>query len=95
MAQAPDIPLTTRELQERLMSMLGGAHERILREVIGHYPRQIEKDALGEQVGYSNTRSKGFQNALGRLRTLGLIEYPATGQVRASDMLFLDKAASA
>ena len=33
----------------------------------------------------------GFRNPLGRLRTLGLVEYSAPGMVRASGALFLSK----
>ncbi len=33
--------------------------------------------------------SRGFRNSLGRLRTLGLVEYPGPGMVRASGALFL------
>ena len=38
-------------------------------------------------VGVSRT-SGGYFNNLGRLRTLGAIDYPQKGQVRAADILF-------
>ncbi len=32
----------------------------------------------------------GFRNPLGRLRTVGLVEYPGPGMVQASGALFLN-----
>ena len=51
------------------------------------YPSDISKDELAEQTGYV-PRSGGFNNPCGRLRTLGLVEYPQPGKVVAQDILF-------
>jgi hypothetical protein len=90
-AHYPDVPGSEREHQERIMSMLGGAHEKIIRELISAYPHSINRVRLGELAGYSNVLSKGFKNAIGRLRTLGFVEYPDTSTARASALLFLKK----
>lgn len=61
-------------------------------------PRQVElidalfdgaaetRDLLARKVGKS-PRSSGFEKDLGRLRTLGLIDYPETGRVRLAELL--------
>jgi len=41
-------------------------------------------------AGYGNLRSKGFVNAIGRLRTLGFVDYPDSGSIVATPMLFLE-----
>lgn len=45
------------------------------------------KTALAEQIGVSPT-SGGYFNNLGRLRTLGMINYPVPREVRAAEVLF-------
>lgn len=82
-------PRTSGEVQERICMLLGGASERILRPLIAAYPGELERVAVAAAAGYTNLNSKGFTNALGRLRTLGFIDYPAQGLVKANDVLFL------
>jgi hypothetical protein len=89
LAHAADAPRTSQELQDRLISMLGGANGRIVRELVNIYPKSMPREILAERAGYSNTASKGFANAIGRLRSLGLIDYPERGQIRAQSVLFL------
>jgi hypothetical protein len=87
-AQPRPVPLSSEELQERLIVMLGGASGRILKPLIDAYPDSIERDALGSMAGYENLDSKGFRNAMGRLRTLGFIDYEGRGVV-AKPVLFM------
>lgn len=89
-AQAAAAPRSTVELQSRLLAVLGGASERILRPIIDAYPDSIEKTVVAEAAGYGNLSSKGFANAVSRLRTLGFIDYPSPGQVVARPVLFLE-----
>ena len=51
--------------------------------------KDIAATELAEAVGMEASGG-GFRNPLGRLRTLGLIEYPDRGRVRARDVLFLE-----
>jgi hypothetical protein len=88
-ATAVDAPTSTERLQQRLMDMLGGANARILKLLIEAYPDSVDRADLGSKAGYGNLNSKGFVNAIGRLRTLGLIDYPERGQVKAQPVLFL------
>lgn len=83
-------PMSSRELQQRLMDMLGGANARILKVLIEAYPGAIDREAVAANSGYGNLNSKGFTNAIGRLRTLGLIDYPERGKIKAQPVLFLE-----
>ncbi len=83
-------PRSGDELRARLISMLGGASGRIVSELVKVYPDAIEREVLAERAGYGNVNSKGFVKAIGRLRSLGFIDYPQSGYVRAQDVLFLE-----
>ena len=67
---------------------------RALQVAIEHYPDPIEREALAERVGQSPT-SGAFANYLGRLRSLGLIDYPQPRQVIATPVLFLKASGAA
>lgn len=80
--------LTNEGLHDRICGMLGGASSRILGPLIKAYPDAITRNNLAALADYGNVNSKGFANALGRLRTLGFIDYPERGLVVASPVLF-------
>lgn len=79
------------ELQRRIVRMLGGASERILRPLLDAYPADLGREELAAAAGYTNLTSKGLVNALGRLRTLGFVDYPTQGRVAANPVLFLQE----
>lgn len=83
------VPLTSADLQARVLDLLGAAHGRILRPLIDAYPGTMSRQDLCAAAGYGHMNSKGFVNAIGRLRSLGFIDYPATGQVVALPILFV------
>lgn len=87
-AAIPDIAPTTEAIRDRIVKMLGGASTKILDPLIAAYPEDMERDGVAALAGYTNVRSKGFTNALGRLRTLGFVQYPSQGTLRAGDLLF-------
>jgi len=89
-AAPPERPRTAEELQERVIEMLGGASSRILKPLIAAYPDRLEREQLVQLSGYGHANSKGFANAMGRLRTLGFIDYPDRGSVIARPVLFLE-----
>lgn len=88
-ANPPPRLRSSEELQERVCRMLGGASERILRPLIEAYPQPMPREKLAKAANYEHLNSKGFANAMGRLRSLGFIDYPATGSVVARPVLFL------
>lgn len=46
---------------------------------------QPDRELVAFMAGYSNVTSKGFANAIGSLRTQGMIEYPSTGSITVTD----------
>lgn len=80
-------PLPTgRELAEYWMTQLGKAERLILEALVLHYPNPMTKDELGRYTGYE-PNGGGFNNALGKLRTLELIS-GGKDALKASENLF-------
>lgn len=75
------------ELHELWFDRLGNVAKKILEPLINDYPSEVGAEALAESAGY-HPNAKSFANAKGRLRTLGLIEYPKPGYVVATKVLF-------
>lgn len=88
LAQIPNHPLTQDGLHEKVLSVLPGPEQRLLRPLLECYPNAMSNEELAQLSGYQ-VGSGGFNNPKGRLRTLGLVEYPQGGQVRARSILFL------
>jgi uncharacterized protein len=86
----PDKPTSPEEVQTRIIDLLGGALGKVLRPLIAAYPAPVARGDLAASAGYTNLNSKGFANAMGRLRSLGFIHYPSIGQVAAKPVLFLE-----
>lgn len=90
-SQSPDSPLTTQELHNRVMQQLPSPEQKILRVLLDRYPDAMDNDALARQSGYE-PGGGAFNNPRGRLRTLGLVDYPQKGMVKAASLLFLEAA---
>lgn len=88
-ANFPSRPRSSEELQQRVLSLLGGVHGRVLEPLLSVYPDPMPRQDLAAKAGYTNLNSKGFVNAIGRLRSLGFIDYPSTGYVVANPVLFI------
>lgn len=88
-SETVDTPSTSAALQDQVMSRLPRPQVAILRKLIHIYPREISKADLADAAEQSPT-SGGYFNNLGRLRTLGLIDYPTPGKVAAQPVLFLE-----
>jgi hypothetical protein len=67
------------------LTRLGKAERLILQALASAFPDALTKKAVAAAAGYEPTGG-GFNNALGRLRTLELIA--GRGELRASDALF-------
>lgn len=85
-----DGPKSSVEMHELLFRKVGPAKARILKVLIEAYPQTLSKEELATAVGMTATGG-AFANYLGALRSLGLIDYPAPGQVVALPVLFLDR----
>jgi hypothetical protein len=64
---------------------LGKAERLILETLTQVYPDALSKEEVAAKAGYE-PNGGGFNNALGRLRTLELVQ--GRGQLQASDNLF-------
>lgn len=88
-ADAGAAPSTVEEMHMFVANLVGGSRWKILAALIAAYPGQLGKETLAERAGASAS-SSSYSNNLGSLRTLGLIDYPAKGAVRAEPVLFLE-----
>ena len=88
-ANPQDKPMTTRELQDTILSRLPGPQARILRVLIENYPNPVNRELLAEKASQSPT-SSGYTNNLGALRGLGVIDYPSSSEAVALPVLFLE-----
>lgn len=70
------------EGRDLLLASLSNPQRKIVGALIDRDTRS--RDEVGADTGYSPS-SGGFNNLLGSLRTLGIIDYPQPGQVAMSD----------
>jgi hypothetical protein len=84
-------PTSVEQLHAYVERLLPPARWRIVAALIDAYPEPLEKAELAERAGQSPT-SSGYTNNLGGLRSLGLIDYPRSGEVVAQPLLFLEEA---
>lgn len=89
-ACAPDRPTTAADLQQRIINLIGGAASKVLKPLIDANLEPMSRQDLATASGYGHVQSTGFVKTLGRLRTLGFIDYPDTGMVVAKPVLFLE-----
>lgn len=92
MADIPLDPPSTTALQHRIFDQLGAPKTRILKALIATYPDPMTREDLGQATDYE-ANGGAFNNYLGALRSLGLVEYPLRGMVVAQPVLFLGEAA--
>ena len=86
-AEATDIPSTNESLHESVLARLPGPEQRLLKPLLKAYPSSMHNQTLADAAGYT-AGAGAFNNPRGRLKTLGLIEYPQPGMVKARDLLF-------
>lgn len=73
-ALGPYDPLPTgTALQEHWFRQLGKCERAALAAIVAAYPNPVTKEEVAAETGYE-AGGGGFNNALGRLRTIGLIE---------------------
>ena len=86
-ANYPNKAPSLQDLHDSWLGILPAPQALILDTLIRVYPDSIQKDDLADRIGVSKT-SGGYFNNLGRLRTLGAIDYPAKGHAAAAALLF-------
>ena len=89
-ATVPNIERSARGFQDAVYARLDGPERRVLQVIVDVYPDAVSKQECGRRAGYTVGDRVGgtFGNILGRLRTLGLIDYPTPGHVVALEVLF-------
>jgi hypothetical protein len=80
------------DLHAAIFEMVSGPQASILRDLIGHYPSALSRDAIAASVGVSPS-SSGFEKNLSTLRSFELVDYPERGFVVALPILFPSEAA--
>lgn len=91
-ADSGSAPSTTEELHDLVRGLVPAAQWSIVDRLLDVYPDALPREELADRVDVPVT-SGGFKNNLGRLRSLGLIDYPSSGMVAALPVLFLEVAA--
>ena len=91
-AEPVTTPPTPDDLRGRWLDMVSAPQARILQALFKAWPGAVTRITLAEQAGAS-AKSSAYTNNLGRLRSLGLIEYVNMADggdrgVRVSDDLF-------
>lgn len=89
-AEFPYTPANTQELHSRVMAQLPNPEQRLLAPLLKAYPKGMQNADLAREAGYS-VSSSAFANPKGRLRTLGLVDYPEVGWTIAKKLLFPEK----
>lgn len=87
-AKVPAGHLDTSQLHAKILDRLPGPEQKLLRPLLENGGEEMSKEELAALSGYK-FGTGGFNNPCGRLRTLGLIEYPGPGRVKARSILFI------
>lgn len=87
LADSSSAPRTQPELHAYVQRLIGASKWNVLAPLLECYPKAITKDDLATKADVSAS-SSGYTNNLGSMRSLGLLDYPRPGEVRASDLLF-------
>lgn len=89
-ARDPGIERTNEAFRQAVYARLESPEIRILEHLIEAFPGSIGKVELGQLAGYTVNAKLGgnYGSALGKLRSFGLIDYPARGVAAALPILF-------
>ncbi len=88
-ADASTVPQGVEEMQRQVLAKLPSAQRRILEVLLPAYPAALAKDDASMKAGLVPGAGHTV-SSYGRLRSLGLIDYPTPGQVVALPVLFLE-----
>lgn len=86
-ANKPDAIVSNEQLHARVLERLNGPERRLLTPLLESYPQAMSNSALAAAAGYT-AGAGAYNNPRGKLRTLGLIDYPQAGHVVARALLF-------
>lgn len=78
---------TASELHTSVLGRLPQPEQRLLKPLLEQWPHPMEQKELAVKANYA-FNSGAFNNPRGRLKSLGLIDYPSPGKIVARDLLF-------
>jgi len=90
-ADKTNAPGSMEEMHDYVARLVPRPQWNMLHVLARAYPHAMTRETLAEAVDQS-VKSSGFQNNLGALRGLGLLDYPAGGEVVATPTLMLENA---
>lgn len=78
-----DPPDSRGEIHEQWLSILSGLERGIVQVLVDAHPEPLSREAVGTQLGKSHEGGY-FSNTLGRLHTIGAVDYPSKGMLALS-----------
>lgn len=75
------------DLVAGITQVLDPREKRVLDPIMEHFPKSVARGKVAEVTGYEPTGG-GYRNILGKLRSVGLIQYPDADSVVAEAWLF-------
>lgn len=82
------VPATSDDIHAYVRGLVRESRWKIMKALIDAYPGSLDRATLAERSGMS-ANSGNYQNYLGKLRSIGLVDYPSNGKVVAAPMLFV------
>jgi hypothetical protein len=82
-----EVPASLEQLHKAWYDKVSGPQARMLVRLIAAYPKPLDRDELAQRTDQSSL-SSGWDKNLSTLRSLGLIDYPDSEHVVATDLLF-------
>jgi hypothetical protein len=79
---------TQEEYLDRIYDVVGSKRAHILRELVEVYPEALSREELASRLDV-HPRTGSYLKGLAYLRDLELVEYPRSGEVVASRLMFL------
>lgn len=80
-------PQTTEAVLSQWRAKLGSGELKMFDALVAEYPNAVSRERLGELSGFAMGGGT-FRTYLPRLKTLGIVDYSGTSEVRASELLF-------
>jgi Mn-dependent DtxR family transcriptional regulator len=77
---------TNDDARSRWMATITNPEARMLEIILDAHPEAITREELADALGVSHTTGS-FKNNVSALRTLGLIDYPSDGTVKATNLI--------
>jgi hypothetical protein len=86
-ASCPDTPPSLFAFIESVRHKLTDPQVKVLNPVLDAWPDSLTSEQVAAAAGYAHN-SGNFNNLRGQLRSIGLVDYPDRGTIRAADWLF-------